>query len=422
MKAIILAAGVGSRLRPITNNKPKTMVNVNGKPMIAYIVDAILSASIIEIVVCTGYRAEQIEKFLKETYPTAQFSFVNNSAYETTNNMFSLYLARKHLKGDIILMNADLVFDKTIIQDLVKQDGCVIPVDKGLFQQESMKLLVENNEVRHISKNISEKDSYGCSIDIYKLDNKATNVMNIQIKRIIEEEEELNQWTEVLLDRIISEELINAIPYNINGRKWYEVDDFQDLALAEIILNEKLPNLKDKTTYILDKDGTLVIGQTEIENASNFINHLIKKGKKWVVGSNNSSKTANEHSKYLKSILKKVEQIPVISSLDMAISYLKNKGVKNLYWVANSSVSEELSNFFQFDDNQPDATLLTYDNQINFQKILKLIHFIRQNIPYYATHIDIVCPTEKGDIPDIGSFIELIHTSTKVKPLKTFGR
>ena len=272
MKAIILAAGVGSRLRPITDLKPKTLVTVNNKPMIGYIVESLIKANVSEVIVCIGYRSEQLKQFLIDQYSSiVDFTFINNSAYETTNNMYSLYLAREFLQNDVIIMNADLVFDANIIKNLVDLKGSYVATDKGRFMEESMKVVVDGGVISEISKKILEKDSYGCSIDIYKFDNNAVKILYQEIVKIIEIDEDLNQWTEVLLDKVFSEGLIIAAPMDIEGSRWFEIDNFDDLSKAEILFNEKIADLANKKAFILDKDGTIAIGKTPIDGAGEFM-------------------------------------------------------------------------------------------------------------------------------------------------------
>jgi HAD superfamily hydrolase (TIGR01450 family) len=423
MRAIILAAGVGSRLHPITLEKPKTLVTVNNKPMIDHIVDALLYAGVIDIVVCVGYRSSQLVAHLTDTYgSTANLTFVENEVYAKTNNMHSLYLAREYLAGDVLLMNADLVFDKEIIAELVKAPGCAVAVDKGNYIEESMKIVVSHGGIDGISKQIPREAAYGSSIDVYKFDAEATQVLSSYIRHIIEVEGVLTQWTEVLLDRVFKEKLVKAAPFDIGDRKWFEIDNFDDLAAAEIKFNEHLPLLRAKTTFLLDKDGTVALGKQAIPGAIDFIRELDKNNKKWIVASNNSSRTSNEHAANLRRLLASDTETQVISSLDCAISVLRAKGVKSLYWVANGNVSNYLSSYFEFNSNAPDAVLLTYDDEIDYKKVVTAIRLINAEVDYYATHVDVVCPTESGDIPDIGTYIEMIAACTTVRPLQTFGK
>ncbi len=133
MKAIILAAGIGSRLKPLTDFKPKTMVEINGKPMLRHILDAVFAAGVTDVVICTGYKSEVIRDYCSKELASANIRFIENHDYQTTNNMYSLFLASAELRGDCLLMNADLCFDPQIIEMLMKQTETAFAIDKGRF-------------------------------------------------------------------------------------------------------------------------------------------------------------------------------------------------------------------------------------------------------------------------------------------------
>ena len=93
MIAVILAAGMASRLRPLTNDRPKCLLTVGTRCLLGRTVDSIKAAGITELVVVTGYRGEMIRSFLTDNYKDMQISFVDNVDYQTTNNIYSLWLA-----------------------------------------------------------------------------------------------------------------------------------------------------------------------------------------------------------------------------------------------------------------------------------------------------------------------------------------
>ena len=108
MKAIILAAGIGSRLRPLTNNIPKCLVEVNNKSIIEYQIDAYLEAKVEEIIIITGYLSKHLVEFIQKKYKSENIKFIENKNYNDTNNMYSLYLAKDYLLDkNFILSNAD---------------------------------------------------------------------------------------------------------------------------------------------------------------------------------------------------------------------------------------------------------------------------------------------------------------------------
>ncbi|EMA6341842.1 HAD-IIA family hydrolase [Bacillus cytotoxicus] len=424
MRAIILAAGIGSRLRPMTNDKPKTLVEVNGSPMLKYIVDALVKNEVYDIVVCTGFYSRDIVNFCKKRYPDVHFEFVYNEEYETTNNLYTLYLAREYLIGDCILMNADIVFDANIITKLTSFAHSAICVDKDRFLEESMKVTVrEDGTIKNISKQIQQSDSYGCSIDIYKFLSKDISVVKDNLIEVIEVKKHKNEWTETLLDTLMNSKNINVLPLNIDNACWYEIDNYKDLSVAEKLFNKNIIKLNKKKVFVLDLDGTLYLGNQLIPGSKEFIKQLFQQKKKIYVMTNNSSRTPKYYQKKLMDM--EIEgEIEVISSLDLAINFFKKKKLQRIYWMANVEVDKYMEeNGFIYDENTPQGLLLTYDTEINYKKILTFIKLINKGVPYYATHTDMVCPTELGyDIPDIGSYIELIKLTTGYRPQKIFGK
>jgi len=423
MKTIILAAGAGSRLRPMTDKKAKTLVKVNGKPMLGYIIDALSKNGIRDIIICTGFKSSQIVNFCENTYPSIAFSFVENKEFEETNNMYSLFLAKKYLRGDVILMNADLVFDTGVIRGLLKQKGTSIAVDKGRYLEESMKVIVKNGIIKSISKKIIEKEAYGCSIDIYKIDEKDINLLVLEMERIIKKEKDRNQWTEVMLDNLLSSGKLVARPFDIGKNRWYEIDNYEDLGAAEVLFNEKIGGLKNKKIFFIDRDGTLTLENEIISGAIEFLDVLKKKGKKFMVVTNNSSRTPKEHLNQFNKLGLGLKEGNILVSSASAVAFLKQKKIKKVFWVANKNVSKYFSEEgLVYDEKTPKAILLTYDDEINYKKIRKLTNFVRKSIPYYATHADIVCPAKEGTVPDIGTFIKIIEMTTGILPNKVFGK
>ena len=121
MKAIILAAGYGNRMKPLTDNEHKTLLKINNITIIDNIINSLISNSINNIVIVTGYRSDELKTYLNSNYENINFEFVHNENYRTTNNIFSLSLAFKNIKidSDIILIESDLIYNHKIIKDLL---------------------------------------------------------------------------------------------------------------------------------------------------------------------------------------------------------------------------------------------------------------------------------------------------------------
>ncbi|XOB42200.1 MAG: sugar phosphate nucleotidyltransferase [Candidatus Nealsonbacteria bacterium] len=239
MKALILAAGIGSRLRPITNEIPKCLTDVNGKTIIERQIDALLVNGLDEIFIVVGYKKEKVQSLLNEKYSAINIHLIDNLDYESTNNLYSFYLAKPFLLGhDFILMNGDVIFDAEILKDLLNSPHeNIIPVEKGGFNEESMKIVVENDVVKDISKKITKNDAFGISIDVYKFSNQTSGKLFQKAKEIIFDQGQKNLWNEVVIQSILNE--VEFYPLDIGSKYWIEIDNHKDLNMAKEIIKTK---------------------------------------------------------------------------------------------------------------------------------------------------------------------------------------
>ena len=125
---IIVAAGQGARLRPLTNNKPKCMVEYNNKPIIDYILDVANECNIKDVAIVTGYKKEVLERYLKNR----GFTFFRNERFDKTNMVSTLFNAKEFMDDDIIISYADIIYKKEILEKLITSDvNFGVVVDKG---------------------------------------------------------------------------------------------------------------------------------------------------------------------------------------------------------------------------------------------------------------------------------------------------
>ena len=119
MKAVILAAGVASRLRPLTNHTPKCLLKVCSKNLLELTIENLLDNKISEIIIVTGYLENKIRDFIDLRFPELNITIIYNEFYNSTNNIYSLWLAKNALNGeDMLLMDSDIVFNSQIIKKL----------------------------------------------------------------------------------------------------------------------------------------------------------------------------------------------------------------------------------------------------------------------------------------------------------------
>ncbi len=230
MKALILAAGFGSRLAPITDNCPKSLVPVNGKPILIKQIENLHQNNITDITVISGYKADVLEAALKEQYP--EIKIINSVDFATTNNMYSAYLAKSDFAGqEFLMMNADVFFDASIITALLECEyENAIVTDIGTYIEESMKVREENGRLVEISKTVAPDKALGCSIDVYKFSASGGKAFFEKCSEYIEQKKELKMWSEVALNDILPSVTFRACP--LVGR-WFEIDNHDDLASAE---------------------------------------------------------------------------------------------------------------------------------------------------------------------------------------------
>jgi len=235
MKALILAAGLGTRLAPITNDRPKSLVPVNGKPILMKQIENLRENGIMDITIISGYKGDILEREVHKLYP--EINIIESVDYATTNNMFSAYLGRDAVGGsDFLMMNADVYFDADIIKDLISfEHPDAIVTEIGQYIEESMKVAQTNGRLSEISKQITPENAYGTSIDVYKFSKEGGTAFFEKCREYIEDKKELKLWSEVALNDILSEVVFKACPMNA---RWLEIDNHDDLAAAEKLFAE----------------------------------------------------------------------------------------------------------------------------------------------------------------------------------------
>lgn len=239
MKALILAAGLGTRLAPITDDRPKALVPVNGKPILIKQIENLLENGISDITVISGYKAEIMDEMVHARWP--EIHVVESVDYATTNNMYSAYLGVKAMYpdgniGGFLMMNADVFYDASVIRALLDDAAPnAIVVDMGRYIEESMKVVEKDGRLVAIAKTITPEEALGSSIDVYKFDAAGAQAFYKRCAEYIEVRGELKKWSEVALNDALDDVAFRACP--LCGR-WLEIDNHEDLAAAEALFAE----------------------------------------------------------------------------------------------------------------------------------------------------------------------------------------
>jgi phosphoenolpyruvate phosphomutase len=167
MKAIILASGVGRRLRPLTDRYPKSLLKVWGKTLIDYQLEALVNQGVCDIVITTGHLGKELEEYVRQT-DVASVQFVNNPEYKSTNYIYSLWLTKSLVDDDIILLHGDLIFDSVLIKKLLDAQGNRVLVNRHMLSPEKdFKALIKRGRVVRIGVNLSGPGTFFCA-PLYK--------------------------------------------------------------------------------------------------------------------------------------------------------------------------------------------------------------------------------------------------------------
>lgn len=247
MQAIILAAGMGKRLGEYTKENTKCMVPVNGVPLIDRALDQLARLNLARVVIVVGYQGENLIEYIGNRYDDrVRIEYINNPVYDKTNNIYSLALAKdKMQEDDTLLLESDLIYEEGMLSLLINNpspnlalvakyetwmDGTMVCIDK------------ENNIVNFVPKaafDYKNVDQYYKTVNIYKFSREFAQQKYVPFLEAYTKAVGSNEYYENVL-RILSflnSHDLKALP--VTSEKWYEIDDKQDLDIAEALFAEE---------------------------------------------------------------------------------------------------------------------------------------------------------------------------------------
>lgn len=206
MKAVILAAGMASRLRPLTDDCPKCLLSVGGRSLLQRSMDALKSNGVVEFVIVTGYLHTRIEDFVKRNYPDVKVSFIHNANYDSTNNIYSLWLARPAADGEeVLLLDSDLLYDPAIVRRVLEEKGDnVLTLIRHELGEEEMKVVVDGaGAITQLCKTCNPADAVGESLGIERMGRSYTKALFKELEVMMEKEGLSNIFYERAFERLI---------------------------------------------------------------------------------------------------------------------------------------------------------------------------------------------------------------------------
>ncbi len=245
MQALMLAAGMGKRLGRYTQNGTKCMVQVNGKALIEYAIEALVKAGIKKFIIVTGYRNEILKEYIKSKFDEKKLNgmvieYIDNPIYDKTNNIYSLWLAKdKLIADDTVLLESDVIFDEKILFDLInsKDENLAMVSHFEPWMDGTCTLLDENKTiVGMLDKahfNWSDIKDYYKTVNIYKLSKSFSEQYYVPFLEAYQKAFGKNEYYETVLKVLTFLGSGNLKGFEVRGDQWYEIDDPADLAIAE---------------------------------------------------------------------------------------------------------------------------------------------------------------------------------------------
>jgi len=246
MQAIILAAGMGKRLGELTKGHTKCMIEVGGETLISRLLHQLDQYKLSRVVMVIGYKAKELREYLQTLDITTPLEFVENTVYDKTNNIYSLYMAKDWLeKEDTLLFESDIIMENAVIEKLLNNpypslalvdkfeswmDGTVVTID----EENRIRRFIPNSQFRY-----DEIPTYYKTVNVYKFSREFAQNMYVPFLEAYCKALGKNEYYEQVLRVInmLDNSGMRALP--LSGEQWYEIDDIQDLDIAESIFTNK---------------------------------------------------------------------------------------------------------------------------------------------------------------------------------------
>ena len=241
MKAVILAAGQGTRLRPLTDYLPKCLVQVHGKPLLQYQLESLELAGIRDCIIVVGYLGDQVRHQFGPRFGNVRITYVTNEVFQHTNNIYSLWLARREMDDDILLLEGDLLFDEDLLRDLnLSQCRDVAVVDGFDYSMDGTVILAR--EGLTTSMVLKSQQSAGFdyrsalkTVNIYVLCRETMKQQFLPTLDRYVTQGLTGEFYEAVMAQLIAQGDLRLGVHMTGSRKWTEIDTEEDLHQAERI-------------------------------------------------------------------------------------------------------------------------------------------------------------------------------------------
>ncbi|MEJ7925246.1 phosphocholine cytidylyltransferase family protein [Sphingobium sp. AN641] len=235
-KAIILSAGQGSRLLPLTRDVPKCLIDLNGRTLLGWQVAALVANGVTDIVVVTGFRTERVEDHALELYRDtgARVRTLFNPFFQVADNLGTCWIAREEMDRDFIILNGDTIVSAEIVATLIAgaDSPITVTVDvKADYDDDDMKVNRDaDGRLHHIGKRLLPPDTNAESIGMLAFTGEGPAIFRNQVNQMMRTPEGVERWYLRAIDIIAKGNRVGTA--SIEGMDWQEVDFPQDVDAA----------------------------------------------------------------------------------------------------------------------------------------------------------------------------------------------
>lgn len=236
MKAIILSAGQGSRLLPLTESVPKCCLALDGKPLLHHQVESLAANGVDEIVVVTGFNHQLVEDVVgKIKIPGVAVRTLYNPFYAVSDNLGTTWIARKEMRSPFLLVNGDTLFEESTLAQLLTSERIypiTLAVDrKGQYDDDDMKISADGEQLKRVGKKLNKDIVNGESIGMMIFNRSGAEAFVQKIERLMSSPGGLARWYLSAIDELAIGGIVGIS--SIQGHDWCEVDDLLDFAHAD---------------------------------------------------------------------------------------------------------------------------------------------------------------------------------------------
>ena len=232
MKAIILASGIGRRLKPLTDKIPKSLIAINDKTIIERQIDSLNICGIKDIIITVGAFEKKFKRYIEKRYPNLNIIFVKNHKYATTNYIYSLWLTSGLIDDDIILLHGDLIFNVELLKKLIQEKNNTVLINENTKKQDKdFKAVIKDNRIIRISVELPSNEN-PTLMPLYKFSREDFLKWLKEIDKEVQNGN-INIYAEDAFNKISDKIILK--PLYFKGDKCMEIDTIEDLNKAKIL-------------------------------------------------------------------------------------------------------------------------------------------------------------------------------------------